>query len=80
VIDLLAPVADVLQIAHDLAYPHQESADQAGGSGGGASVIVILAGVVASLGAVGGLVWLKKRADTSAADTELPGRVDDGGA
>jgi len=77
VTEILSSVLDVVQIAHDLQYPHQEPA---GESGGGASVIVILVGVVASLGAVGGLVWLKKRADASAADTELPGRVDDGGA
>lgn len=59
-IDLLAPLADLLQIAHDTQMPHEEPAK---GSGGGASTVVILAGVVVTLALVGGLVWLKKRVD-----------------
>ena len=61
-IDLLTSVADVLQIAHDIGFPHQESAP-AKGNGGGASVIVIVAGILVSLLAVGGLIWLKRRVD-----------------
>jgi hypothetical protein len=65
VIDALSSLADVLQIAHDIGYPHQEPVRSAGGGGGsgGASAVVILAGVVVSLIAVGGLIWLKRRAD-----------------
>jgi len=64
-IDLLASMADVVQIAHDISIPHQEPMRE---SGGGASPVVILAGIVATLAAVAGLVWLKKRADAAAAD------------
>jgi hypothetical protein len=59
---LLASVLDVVQIAHDLGYPHQEPVRSTGG-GGGASPVVILAGVVVSLLAVAGLIWLKRRTD-----------------
>jgi hypothetical protein len=59
---LLASVVDVVQIAHDLGYPHQEPARSTGG-GGGASAVVIIAGVVVSLLAVAGLIWLKRRTD-----------------
>ena len=59
---LLASVLDVVQIAHELGYPHQEPMRSSGG-GGGASAIVILAGVVVSLLAVAGLIWLKRRTD-----------------
>ena len=61
-IDLLSSAADVLQIAHDLGFPHQEPAAPKS-EGGGASVIVIIAGVVVSLMAVAGLIWLKRRVD-----------------
>ena len=61
-IDLLSSVADVLQIAHDIGFPHQDPAPGKG-SGGGASVIVIGAGIVVSLLAVAGLIWLKRRVD-----------------
>ncbi len=57
-IELLAPLADLVQIAHETRFPHQEPVR----SGGGASTIVILVGVAVTLAAVGGLVWLKKRA------------------
>jgi hypothetical protein len=60
VIELLAPLADLLQIAHETQIPHQEPMRE---SGGGASAIVILAGVAVTLVAVAGLVWLKKRVD-----------------
>jgi hypothetical protein len=60
VIELLAPLGDLLQIAHDTQMPHQEPVR---GNGGGASVIVIVAGVLVTLAAVAGLVWLKRRAD-----------------
>ena len=60
-IDLLAPLADVLQLAHDTQFPHQEPMRQTGS--GGASVLVILGGVIVTLAAVGALVWLKKRTD-----------------
>jgi hypothetical protein len=61
-INLVSQVADVLQIAHDIGVPHQESTpvDQ---SGGGASAIVIAAGLLVSLVAVAGLIWLKRRTD-----------------
>lgn len=59
-IELLAPLGDLLQIAHDTQMPHQEPVR---GNGGGASVIVIVAGVLVTLAAVAGLVWLKRRAD-----------------
>ena len=57
---LLAGLADVLLIAHETQVPHQEPSS---GSGGGASTIVIIAGIVVTLALVGGLVWLKKRVD-----------------
>jgi hypothetical protein len=60
-IDLVSPVLDVLQIAHDLGYPHQEPAPAK--SGGGASVIIVVAAIVVSLIAVAGLIWLKRRVD-----------------
>lgn len=56
-IDVLAPLADLLQIAHDTQMPHEERVKE----GGGASTVVILAGIVVTLALVGGLVWLKKR-------------------
>lgn len=59
---VLASVIDVLQIAHDFGPPHQESMSS-GDEGGGASVIVIVAGVLVSLVAVAGLIWLKGRVD-----------------
>lgn len=59
-IELLTPVADLLQIAHDTQMPHQEPVR---GSGGGAGTVVILVGVVVTLAVVAGLVWVKKRAD-----------------
>jgi hypothetical protein len=59
-IDVLSSLADVVQIAHDLAFPHEEPVKS---DGGGASVIVIVAGIVASLLAVAGLIWLKRRVD-----------------
>jgi hypothetical protein len=58
VIELFAPLADMAQIAHDTMVPHQEPVK---GSSGGAPTIVILVGVVVTLAAVAGLVWLKKR-------------------
>jgi hypothetical protein len=60
---LLASVLDVVQIAHELGYPHQEPVRSTGGGGGGASAVVILAGIVVSLVAVAGLIWLKRRTD-----------------
>jgi hypothetical protein len=56
---LLASLLDVVQIAHDIGIPHDESK----GNGGGTSVIVIVAGVLVSLAAVAGLIWLKRRVD-----------------
>ena len=58
--ELLAAAGDLLQIAHDTQLPHQEPVKS---SGGGASTVLILAGVVVTLALVGGLVWLKKRTD-----------------
>ena len=57
---LLASLLDVLQIAHETQLPHQEPMK---GSSGGASAIVIIAGVAVTLALVGGLVWVKKRVD-----------------
>jgi hypothetical protein len=62
-IDVVSSVADVLQIAHDIGYPHYDPPAQPKGNGGGASAIVIVAGVLISLVAVGGLIWLKRRVD-----------------
>ena len=59
-IGVLSAVLDVVQIAHDTAFPHQEPMKS---DGGGASVIVIVAGIVVSLLAVAGLIWLKRRVD-----------------
>ena len=64
---VLASLLDVVQIAHDLGYPHQEPTPVRG-SGGGASAIIILVGVAVTLVAVAGLVWLKKRADGGGRD------------
>jgi hypothetical protein len=60
---LLASVVDVLQIAHDIGYPHYDPPAPAKGSGGGASTIVIVVGILVSLIAVAGLIWLKRRTD-----------------
>jgi hypothetical protein len=62
VIDALSSIAGVLQIAHDIGIPHTDPAPVKEG-GGGASAIVIVAGVLVSLVAVGGLIWLKRRVD-----------------
>ena len=62
-IDLLSSVTDVLQIAHDTDFPHYDPPAPAKGNGGGASAIVIVVGVLVSLVAVGGLIWLKRRVD-----------------
>ena len=59
-IELLAPLADLIQIAHETQFPHQEPVKA---DGGGANPIVILAGIIVTLAAVAGLVWLKKRVD-----------------
>jgi hypothetical protein len=60
VVDFLGSIA--IPIAHDIGYPHQEPPPQtAGGGSGGASAVVILVGVVITLAAVAGLVWLKQR-------------------
>jgi hypothetical protein len=59
VVDFVASIA--IPIAHDIGYPHQEPAPAPSGNGGGASTIVILVGVVVTLVAVGGLIWLKQR-------------------
>jgi hypothetical protein len=60
-IDLLSSALDVLQVAHDTDFFHEEPARSSGG--GGASVIVVVAGIVVSLIAVAGLIWLKRRVD-----------------
>lgn len=60
-IELLAPLGDLIQIAHDTPFQHQEPVKS--GGGGGASTVVILIGVVVTLALVAGLVWLKKRTD-----------------
>jgi hypothetical protein len=59
---LLAALIDVVQIAHDTGFPHQDPIRSSGG-GGGASVIVVVIGIVVSLVAVAGLIWLKRRMD-----------------
>jgi hypothetical protein len=63
VIDLLSSVTDVLQIAHDTGFPHYDPPAPPKGNGGGASAIVIVVGILVSLVAVGGLIWLKRRVD-----------------
>jgi hypothetical protein len=63
VIDVMSSVADVLQIAHDVGFPHQEPVGPPKGNGGGASAIVIVAGILVSLAAVGALIWMKRRID-----------------
>ena len=57
---VLGAVLDVLQVAHDTQVPHEEPAK---GGSGGASAIVVVAGVLVSIVAVAGLVWVKKRVD-----------------
>ena len=59
-IDLVSSLAEVLQIAHEIGLPHEEPARE---GGGGASAIVIVAGVLVSVLAVAGLIWLKRRVD-----------------
>ena len=59
---LAAVALDLLQIAHDLGYPHQEPPPAPGGGGGGASTVVILVGIAVTVAALGALVWLKNRA------------------
>jgi hypothetical protein len=61
-IELLSSALDVVQIAHDIGFPHEDPAPPKG-DGGGASVIVIVAGILVSLLAVAGLIWLKRRVD-----------------
>jgi hypothetical protein len=60
---LLASVIDVLQIAHDIGYEHYDPPAPAKGGGGGASTIVIAIGILVSVVAVAGLIWLKRRTD-----------------
>ena len=64
---MLASLLDVVQLAHDLGFPHEEPGPVKG-DGGGASAIIILAGVAVTLVAVAGLVWLKKRSDSGGGD------------
>jgi hypothetical protein len=59
-VSLLASLIDVVQIAHDIGIPHEERMKS---DGGGTSVIVIVAGILVSLAAVAGLIWLKRRVD-----------------
>lgn len=59
-IDVVSSALDLLQVAHDTQFPHQEPVR---GNGGGASVVVIIAGILVSLLAVAGLIWLKGRVD-----------------
>ena len=66
VVDLVGNVA--LPIAHDIGYPHQDPPPAPSGDGGGASTVVILIGVVVTLAAVGGIVWLKQRTSPGADD------------
>ncbi|HEV3485986.1 MAG TPA: hypothetical protein VG106_11300 [Vicinamibacterales bacterium] len=58
---VLAALLDVVQIAHETDFFHEEPVRSSGG--GGASVIVIVVGILVSLLAVGGLIWLKRRMD-----------------
>ena len=60
-IELLSSALDVVQIAHDTDFFHEEPVKTS--SGGGASVIVIVIGILVSLLAVAGLIWLKRRVD-----------------
>jgi hypothetical protein len=62
VIDVLSSALDLVQVAHDTDFFHEEPARSSGG-GGGASVIVVVAGILVSLLAVAGLIWLKRRTD-----------------
>jgi hypothetical protein len=61
-VSALASVIDVVQLAHETGFPHQDPVPVKS-SGGGASTVVILIGIVVSLVAVGGLIWLKRRTD-----------------
>jgi hypothetical protein len=56
----LASLIDVVQIAHDLGVPHPEPVKS---DGGGTNVMVIVVGILVSLLAVAGLIWLKGRVD-----------------
>jgi len=60
VIDLLSSALDLVQVAHDTEFFHEEPVKS---GGGGASVVVIVAGILVSLLAVAGLIWLKGRVD-----------------
>jgi LPXTG-motif cell wall-anchored protein len=62
VIHVLSSVADVIQLAHDTGFPHPEPPPVKGNTGG-ASAIVVIAGILVSLVAVAGLIWLKRRVD-----------------
>jgi hypothetical protein len=59
---VLASVVDIVQIAHELGYPHYDPPPKSGG-GGGAGVVVILIAIAVSILAVAGLIWLKRRTD-----------------
>ena len=52
---------DVLQIAHDTGFQHQEPVKSSTSSS--TSVVVVIAVVAASLLLVAGLVWVKRRSD-----------------
>ena len=65
-VDFVGSVA--IPIAHDLGYPHQDPSPAPTGNGGGASTVVILVGVVVTLAAVGGLIWLKQRTSAGTDD------------
>ena len=67
VLDFVGSIA--IPIAHDIGYPHQEPQPAPSGNGGGASTVVILVGVVFTLAAVGGLIWLKRRTSAGTDDS-----------
>ena len=59
-IELLAPLLDLVQIAHETDFFHEEPVRS---TGGGAGVVVIVAAIAVSVLAVVGLIWLKRRVD-----------------
>ena len=68
VVDLLG---QVLPLAHDIGAPHQETAPKSGG--GGANAVLVGAGVAATIGLAGGLIWVRERSRTAGESAAVEG-------
>jgi hypothetical protein len=67
----------VVPLAHDIGVPHQDPQPQS--DGGGASPLVVGAGVAATLALTGGLIWVRERsrkADAASAALEGDAHAD----